>query len=234
MTTGASKRREPWQEVIEEFAGDKPGASSLQRHLVGCLAAYQFLAKNRGKAEIGDACYFAFEAIWGIVNAETRKAQSGRASASGPEWILPPQTLVGVPWIWLAALAEAWEWSDHGEKSVGIALGLEGAAGKRRKSSEAILLLNRRAIAYWINARANELRAKRIRNPIQSAKADAANRLGMGHDTIRSSRLRMVWLRADWETPSFDAAFVKLRSRAAAAKANRSSRCPHCINQSRS
>src|SRR5215204_2776134 len=40
----------------------------------------------------------------------------------------------------------------------------------------------------------------------------------------RSSSSRMVWLSADWETPSLAAALVKLRSRATATKALRSSR----------
>ena len=45
----------------------------------------------------------------------------------------------------------------------------------------------------------------------------------------RASSSRMVWLSADCETPSFAAAFVKLRSRPTAMKATRSSRFPRCI-----
>ncbi len=45
----------------------------------------------------------------------------------------------------------------------------------------------------------------------------------------RVSSWRMVWLSADCETPSFAAALVKLRSRATATRATRSSRLPRCI-----
>ena len=45
----------------------------------------------------------------------------------------------------------------------------------------------------------------------------------------RASSSRMVWLSADCETPSFAAAFVKLRSRATATNATRSSKWPRCI-----
>jgi hypothetical protein len=45
----------------------------------------------------------------------------------------------------------------------------------------------------------------------------------------RASSSRMVWLSADCDTPSFAAAFVKLRSRPTATKANRSSRFPRYI-----
>ena len=49
----------------------------------------------------------------------------------------------------------------------------------------------------------------------------------------RASSPRMVWLSADCETPSFAAALVKLRSRATATKARRSSRLPRCIHDFR-
>ena len=64
------------------------------------------------------------------------------------------------------------------------------------------------------------------------------------NDTLRVARVRsrtpsptssrrIVWLSADCETPSLAAALVKLRSRATATSARRSSRLPRCIYQLR-
>ena len=48
----------------------------------------------------------------------------------------------------------------------------------------------------------------------------------------RASSPPTVWLSADWETPSWAAARVKLRSRATARKASRSLRCARAIHES--
>ena len=58
---------------------------------------------------------------------------------------------------------------------------------------------------------------------------DAARGASQQSNPRRASSPRMVWLSADWETPSFAAAFVKLRSRPTARKAMRSFRFPRCI-----
>src|SRR5689334_19099729 len=50
----------------------------------------------------------------------------------------------------------------------------------------------------------------------------------------RASSARIRWLSADWETPSCAAARVKLRSRATARNAIRSSRCSLRIDEGRS
>ena len=49
----------------------------------------------------------------------------------------------------------------------------------------------------------------------------------------RASRLRTVWLRADCETPSFEAAGVRLRSRATAKKVVRSLMVSRAIEKPR-
>ena len=68
-----------------------------------------------------------------------------------------------------------------------------------------------------------EARADGAQQPLAGfGRRDTARGAGQKPESSRSSRLRMVWLNAEGDTPSLAAARVKLRSRATVAKAARS------------
>ena len=49
-----------------------------------------------------------------------------------PDWTIDPRATLGVPWMWIRALATAWAKykEEGGALSLGVAFGLEGGQGK--------------------------------------------------------------------------------------------------------
>ena len=179
------RRVEPHEKVLKELAADDREQFSLEKHLQGCFAGYQTTVEKKGKAEIGEGTYFAFEAIWGIVAANNLNVQAGERSATNPDWTLPPHTPVEVPWMWLFFLAEAWERFSRNDLPIGKALGLEGSKGQRQKHKSMIGLLNERAIARWIRERSLKHRADGHRSYVLLSQQDASDEFGKSFAVIR-------------------------------------------------
>src|SRR5262245_19114879 len=103
-----SPHRRPSDAVLDEL-GVKDTPRSIDAHLGGCLAGYRFQEKHERR--FGVAVYFALEAVWGIGRHHRHQATIGQVPESDRDaaWGLPPMSKVEVPWIWVCALAEAWE-----------------------------------------------------------------------------------------------------------------------------
>src|SRR5205814_2258068 len=104
----------------------------------------------------GAAVYFALEAVSGIARDVSVRAKTGKLDRGelDNDWIIKPRTGVPVPWIWIRALATAWERYNAEGGTVGHAFGLEGGQGNRPTTDKATQMLNDRAIARWVYWRA--------------------------------------------------------------------------------
>jgi hypothetical protein len=164
----------------------KQDSWDLDKHLNGCLAAYQTAPSY------GAAVYFALEALWGIakdvgVRSESRKLDQDQLDA---DWILDPNARLPVPWIWVRALGTAWERYKTDGGTLGHAFGLEGGQGKPPMDDKLTQMLDERAIARWIFSRLQEARAAGQKIRIEDIVQAAAEKFEKSDVTIRRAWVR--------------------------------------------
>ncbi len=180
MSPKSTRRPRPSKVVLDEFAG-KHIPWDLEKHLNGCLAGYQ---QNRS---YGTAVHFALEALWGIAQDIEIRASSGSLDPHqlDPDWTIAPKTNLSVPWIWIRALATAWEKYKREGGPLGRAFGLEGGQGKPPTLDKLEQKLDERAIARWIWQRVLEARASDKNFRIEDAIQEAADKFAKSDVTIR-------------------------------------------------
>jgi hypothetical protein len=185
MSRKSSHGPRPFETVMDELEVDR-GSWDLQRHLNGCLAGYQT------DPSYGTAVYFGLEALWGIANDVGIQAKSGRLDQGqlDPEWIIDPKTELPVPWMWIRALATAWERFQTEGGPLGQAFGLEGGQGKPPISDKLAQMLSERAIAHWIFSRVQEVKAAGKKIRIEDVVQEAAEKFGKSDVTIRRAWAR--------------------------------------------
>jgi len=156
-------------------------AIDIQKHLHGCLAGYQ------ATPSYGSAVFFALEAIWGIAADVRQRAADGLLTPGQreSEWGMNPRSEVAVPWIWIAALGEAWDRYKSEGGPVGQAFGLEGGKGKNPISKNLDQLLGERAIARWVWHQVTSKRAQGEQCTIEAGIQEAAEFFNCSDTTIR-------------------------------------------------
>ncbi len=176
--TSNPKVRRPSDKVLHEL-GAKDIPWDVDKHLAGCLNAYQEDPSNYGRA-----VYFAFEAIAGIGREGMRKANSNELpnELEDRDWGLAPTQCVAVPWLWVRTLTEAWERYKAGE-GLGKAFGQEGGQGKSSINKKLDTELDQRAIAIWIWHRVQE-EGITITDAISAAE---------NHFNKSDGRIRKIW-----------------------------------------
>ena len=180
MARQKGRNPRPADTVMREL-GAEAAPWSLEKHLNGCVAGYQ---SNIG---YGPAVYFALEALWGIAHDVEVRARTGALTDDviDPEWTIDPTTTLGVPWMWIRALAAAWSKYKAEGGSVGIAFGLEGGQGKSPVDKILAQMLDERAIARWIWDRVLSARAEGEKIRIEDAVQEAAEKFDKSDVTIR-------------------------------------------------
>ena len=185
MPRKSSRGPRPFETVMDELAleGD---TWDLEQHLNGCLAGYQ------ADPSYGAAVYFALEALWGIANDIGFRAKSGRLDQSerDPEWIIAPKARLPVPWMWIRALATAWERYKSDGRDLGHAFGLEGGQGKPPIDDKLAQMLDQRAIARWMFSHFQEVKAAGRKIRIEDLVQKAAKKFGKSDVTIRRAWAR--------------------------------------------
>jgi hypothetical protein len=153
----------------------------LDEHLNGCLAGYQTAPSY------GAAVFFALEALWGIARDVGIRAEAGTLNPAhlDKDWLLAPKTNLAVPWIWICSLSTAWENYKTDGKPLGQAFGLEGGQGKPPTIASLLQILDERAIARWIWARVEHVRAAGKTIRIEDAVQEAAEKFGKSDETTR-------------------------------------------------
>lgn len=181
--TSNPKAKRPSDKVLDELGKDI--GWDIDKHLSGCLAAYQ------QNASYGTAVYFALEAIAGIGREGLRMAESNELpqGLTDSEWGLAPTKRVPVPWIWIRALTEAWERYKDGDEGLGRAFGQEGGGrGKSPVSKRLDTVLDHRAIAVWIWDRVQKEKGAGRKYRIEDAIGEAAD-----HFHRSDFRIRKIW-----------------------------------------
>ena len=181
MPRKSSREPRPTELVMEEFAGERI-PWDLDEHLNGCLAGYQT------DSSYGAAVFFALEALWGIARDVGVRANAGNLDPAhlDKDWILSPTTNLDVPWIWIRALATAWERYKTEGAPLGHAFGLEGGGqGKSPIIDKLAQMLDERAIARWIWSRVQNARAAGEEIRIEDVVQEAAEKFGKSDDTTR-------------------------------------------------
>jgi hypothetical protein len=165
---------------MDEFFEDRR-PWDLVEHLNGCLAGYQT------DPSYGTAVYFALEAVWGIAHDVSLQAKFGTLGSQqvDKDWVLPPQTELKVPWIWISALATAWETYKTERGPLGHAFGLEGGKGKPPRIEKLLLMLDQRALARWIWEKRQEAHVAGVKVRIEDLVQDAAEKFGKSEVTVR-------------------------------------------------
>jgi hypothetical protein len=165
---------------MDEIAGKQP-PWDLQKHLKGCLLGYQ---ENR---TYGAAVHFALEALWGIACDVGTRAKKGSIDPTqlDDEWTIRPLETLPVPWIWIRALATAWEKYKSEGVPLGRAFGLEGGQGKPPTRDTLDQRLDESAIASWIRQRVLDARASNKKLRIEDAIQEAADKFEKSDVTIR-------------------------------------------------
>ena len=170
---------------MDELAGEQI-PWDLDKHLNGCLAGYQTAPSYEA------AVFFAFEALWGIARDVGVRANDGQVERHKlvADWIISPTANLPVPWIWIRALATAWEryMADGGKLS--HAFGFEGGQGKSPTRDKLAQMLDERAIARWVWSRTQDARAAGEKTRIEDVVQAAAEKFGKSDVTIRRAWLR--------------------------------------------
>ena len=172
MARKSSRAPRPSEIVMAEFAGEQV-PWDLNKHLNGCLAGYQT------NPAYGPAVFFALEALWGIAHDVGVRSKNGKLDPDqlDMDWTISPKINLRVPWIWIRALATAWErYKDQGG-SLGHAFGLEGGQGKSPTAHKLEQSLDERAIARWIWSRVQKARAAHEKIRIEDVIQDALSQL---------------------------------------------------------
>ena len=181
MTRRKRQGPRPFEIVMDE-AGEEAFPWNLDEHLNGCVAAYQ------NEPSYTAAVYFALEAIWGIArDVEIRpRTDTLPQDGSDEDWQIPPLSTVGVPWMWVAALAAAWGKYKLEGGPLGEAFGLEGGGqGKPPAMTKLLQMLDERAIARWIWARVQKARAAGDEIDIEDVILEAEEKFYRSDGTIR-------------------------------------------------
>jgi hypothetical protein len=180
MARKSSRAQRPFEIVMDEFSEDR-SPWDLAQHLNGCLAGYQT------EPVYGAAVYFALEAVWGIAHDVGFQANAGtlKPQQVDKDWILSPQTKLEVPWIWIRALATAWETYKTERGPLGHAFGLEGGKGKPPRIEKLLQMLDQRAIARWIWEKRQEAHVAGGKVRIEDLVQEAAGTFGKSDVTVR-------------------------------------------------
>jgi hypothetical protein len=180
-TRNRTDLKRPAQIVREELGPAAGGDWDLGEHLTGCLAAYQ------SKPTVGNAVFFALEAVWGIGEDIRTRSDRGEISSEqlDPEWPIDPKSSVEVPWIWVSTLHEAWQRYKAGNGLLGHAFHLEGGKGKKPIAEILLTVLDQRAMARWIRHHVQTERATGARIRIEDAILDASEKFRKSDRTIR-------------------------------------------------
>lgn len=166
--------------ILAELAGEEPW--DLDKHLSGCLAGYQT------DPSYGAAVFFALEVLSGIARDVAVRADAGAFDPNqlDADWIISPNTNLPVPWIWIRALATAWDRYKAERGPLGVAFGLEGGGqGKSRTIDKLAQMLDERAIARWIGSELAAARKAKKKIRIEDLVQDAAEKFGKSDVTIR-------------------------------------------------
>jgi hypothetical protein len=166
--------------VMDELAGEQPW--DLDKHLSGCLAGYQT------EPSYGAAVYFALEALSGIARDVAVRANAGTIDPNqlDADWIISPNTMLPVQWIWIRALGAAWDRYKTERGPLGVAFGLEGGRqGKSPTIDKLAQMLDERAIARWIGSELAAARKAKNKIRIEDVVQDAAVKFGKSDVTIR-------------------------------------------------
>jgi len=165
---------------MDELAGERV-PWDLDEHLNGCLAGYQTAPSY------GAAVFFALEALWGIARDVGIRAEADILDPAqlDKDWILAPKTDLAVPWIWVRALATAWESYKVDRGTLGQAFGLEGGQGRPPIIDKLMQMLDERAIARWIWSRVQNARTAGEKIWIEDVVQEAAEKFGKSDETTR-------------------------------------------------
>ena len=170
----------PSEMVMDEFAEERY-PWDLDEHLNGCLSGYE-TAPSRGTA-----VFFALEALWGIACDVNIRARAGEFDPDqlNKDWTVSPRITFGVPWIWIHALAAAFEKYKSEGGPLGQTFGLEGGQGKPPIIDKLMQALDERAIARWIWSHVQAARGAGEEIRIEDVVWEAAEKFGKGDETIR-------------------------------------------------
>jgi hypothetical protein len=166
---------------MDELVGEQ-APWDLDEHLSGCLVGYQT------DGSYGAAVYFALEALSGIAHDVSVRANAGTLDPNqlDADWIIPPNTRLPVPWIWIRALSAAWERYKTKGEPLGRAFGLEGGGrGKSPTFDKLAQMLDERAIARWIGSQLEEARKAQKKVRIEDVIQDAAEKFAKSDVTVR-------------------------------------------------
>ncbi len=180
-----SRRERPSEIVSRELgARDQPG--SIEQHLAGCMVGYN------QDPNFGSAVHFGLEAIWGIGRYYRHLAAQGKIAEGecDPEFGLKPTHMIGVPWMWVLALTEAWDQYDKQGKPFERAFGLAGAQGKRPTRSKINRMIDQRAVAVDVWDRVQKARSAGRELLLIDALHAAAEKFAMSFDTVEQ-----IWKR---------------------------------------
>jgi hypothetical protein len=180
MSPKSARKPRPSELVLDEIAGNQPHWD-LEKHMKGCVLGYQH------NPSYGTAVHFALEALWGIARDVGSRAEKGGIDPTqlDDEWTMRPLETLPVPWIWIRALATAWEKYKSEGSPLGRAFGLEGGQGKPPTLDMLDQRLDERAIAHWIWQRVLEARVSNKKFRIEDAIQEAADKFAKSDVTIR-------------------------------------------------
>lgn len=169
--------------LLEELGVDVKNAG-LAKHLEGCLKGYE---ESGGS---GAAVYFALEALWGIsIHWQAREDSDDlEESQRESDGSLDGEAEIPVPWIWVAALAGAWNRYKDGDLSLAKAFGLEATGqGKDPIGKKLNQEAEGRAMAHLVWRRVQAAEESGEKKTILDAQMDVAEELEVGHSTVERS-----------------------------------------------